>query len=294
MEELSRTGLLPPAWSGDPATVGLVSDAGVERRSKYVGALLGGAVGDALGRPAEGLPRHEVRRRHGELRDFLAWSGWRSGPLGTFTDDTQMTLCVAECLIAAAGDIDPADLANRFVEWLPTGRGKGAATTAAVLRLRAGVGWEDAGEPSAGNGAAMRVAPIGLSHLCDLDRLRRDAALSAVVTHAHPMAVASAVMQAFLTAWCVHRAPGSLDPEALASDLDAAVTDIHDPGEPGTWPGAGVHPIRLLDRMREAVSLRRLGPEQAFDRLYNGAFVLSRASRPRFGVSSALPRTPRR
>jgi len=246
--KLTGAGLLPPAWIGDRATVGLLSDPGVERRSKYRGALLGGTVGDALGRPAEGLPRHAVRRRHGELRNFVAWRGWREGPLGTFTDDTQMTLCVADSLIAGGGALDPVDLAARFVEWLPVGRGKGKATTEAVLRLSAGVAWDAAGEPSAGNGAAMRVAPIGLVHLSDLDFLRRDAALAAVITHAHPMAVASAVMQAFLTAWCVHRGPGSLDPEALVSALDAAVGDIYDPGEPGTWPGAGPQRVRLLRR----------------------------------------------
>lgn len=271
---LRRAGLLPPAFSADPATVGLVSDAGINRRSKSAGALLGGAIGDALGRPAEGRSRQTVQDRYGELRDFVRWSGWRGGPSGTFTDDTQLTVCVAESIIAGDGGIDPADLAGRFVEWLPVGRGKGAATTAAVSRLAAGVAWHDAGEASAGNGAAMRVAPVGLVHRGDPDRLRGEAALSALITHAHPMAVASAIAQAFLTSWCVHRRPGTLDPGRLMSDLAAAMEDVHDPGEPGTWPGAGPSPVRLADRLGHVVSLLDLTPDEAFDELYNGAFVL--------------------
>jgi ADP-ribosylglycohydrolase len=267
--------LLPPPWSGPPPeTLGLLDDPGVDRRAKFRGALLGGAIGDALGRPAEGKPRETLLSRYGTLRDYVPWSGWKAGPRGTYTDDTQLTICVAESLLATDGVLSPADLASRFVAWLPVGRGKGRATTAAVERLARGVPWDSAGEPSAGNGAAMRVAPVGLVHGGDADSLRRDAALSAVITHAHAMAVASAVAQAFLVAWCSHRGPGALVPSDVLAALGVVLDDVADPGEPGTWPGAGPEPVRLIDRLVGVAALLGSTPEHAFDTLYNGAFVL--------------------
>ena len=99
--------------------------------------------------------------------------------------------------LLANGEVAPEDLARRLVAWLPNGRGKGRATTAAVLRLARGVPWWEAGEDSDGNGAAMRVAPIGLAYATRPELLRRGAALDAVVTHRGPMGVAGAVAQAF-------------------------------------------------------------------------------------------------
>jgi hypothetical protein len=70
-----------------------------ERRIESArGAMLGTAIGDALGRPAEGRHPAGLRGQEEAFRDFQAWYGYRSGPKGTITDDTQMTMCVAESL----------------------------------------------------------------------------------------------------------------------------------------------------------------------------------------------------
>lgn len=272
---LSAAGLLPGPRPDVPISAGAAVEA---VRDSYRGALIGTAIGDALGRPAEGRDPHALRERYGRLAEFQRWSGWKDGPTGTVTDDTQMTMCVAECLVANDGWIDPADLARRFVDWLPVGRGKGHACTEAVSALLRGVPWYKAGVRSAGNGAAMRAAPVGLAHVDSLEALRKDAALSAVVTHADPTAVASAVAHAWLVAHLASTRPGSLDPLVLVAGLREAMDDLHDPGNPEReWerrPGKTERPVRLADRLAEVPALLDSSPEEASDWLYCGAFVL--------------------
>jgi ADP-ribosylglycohydrolase len=85
--------------------------------------LIGGAIGDAMGRPNEGVWPSEARER--QILAYQPWPGWRSGPKGAITDDTQMTMWLAESILASArraGDegvtgvrdhlLDPADLAS--------------------------------------------------------------------------------------------------------------------------------------------------------------------------------------
>jgi len=275
LERLAEKGLLP---APRPA-VGVISNIPVDTLGdSYRGALLGTAIGDALGRPAEGRPPHTLRECYGRLTDFKPWRGWRNGPVGTVTDDTQLTMCVAECLVANDGRINPVDLAERFMAWLPIGRGKGHTCVEAVTALIGGTPWHEAGVASAGNGAAMRVAPVGLAHIGNLDALRRDAALSAVVTHADPMAVSSAVAHAWLVARLTATPPATLDPAVLVADLCDMISDIPDPGSPERdWqhrPGKTSAPIRLVDRLAEVPRWLGAPPELASDWFYCGAFVL--------------------
>ena len=271
--ELRRRGLLPDEPASSASEVGLMSDGAIDAHARARGALLGGAIGDALGRPGEGRARDTVVDRYGRLDEFHRWRGWTEGPIGTITDDTQLTMVVAGALIVGGGQLDVHALSTGLAEWLPNGRGVGHATRAAVQRLIAGVPWHEAGEPSAGNGAAMRAGPIGLAARHDLGRLRRDAALSAIPTHAHPMAVVSTVAQAFATAWATHRT-GSIDPSAFLAHVRLAVGDLHDPGEPERRAGASGTPVRLVDRISELDGMLTLDSDDAFDRLFNGAFVL--------------------
>jgi hypothetical protein len=80
-------------------------------RDAYLGCLLGGAVGDALGAPIEFLSREEIRRRFGRLGVTTFVDGeW---PAGAITDDTQMTLFTAEALIRALHSFGERDLVHR-------------------------------------------------------------------------------------------------------------------------------------------------------------------------------------
>lgn len=274
-DDLRERSLLPvrPAPEAQPQMV--PPD---RRRESARGALLGTAIGDAMGRPAERRHASELRERADTFRDFQRWHGYRAGPVGTLTDDTQLTMCVARSILATGGRVDPADLAGRFEAWLLTGRGKGRTCVAAVGELRSGVPWWRAGQRSAGNGAAMRVAPIGIAQGADTAALCTDAAVSAVITHADPMAVAAAVGHAWLIARLAAVGPAHPDPTELVEDLAAAVSVIEDPGAPERdWerrPGKTGTPVRLADRLREIPDLLGEPVESVFDHLYNGAFVL--------------------
>jgi ADP-ribosyl-[dinitrogen reductase] hydrolase len=113
------------------------------------GCIIGGVIGDAMGGPFEGRP--------GPLRfqEHTAWS---------ISDDSQLTLATCESIIDL-GKVSPEHIAERFVHWYRARRitGLGASTLKALRDLDAGVHWALAGakgEMSAGNGAAMRIAPL--------------------------------------------------------------------------------------------------------------------------------------
>ncbi len=273
LEELRGRGLLPDEAAGASRLPQAPQVPEEVLRGKYRGTLIGGAIGDALGRPGEGRPPWKIRERYGDLTDFHPWRGWTSGPRGTITDDTQMSMCVAQTLVAH-GRLDPEDLARRFIEWLPHGRGKGRTCVEAIWRLRAGTPWCVAGRPSAGNGAAMRAAPVGLLHAASFDDLRQDAALSSVVTHADPMAVASTICIAFATAYLLRVPAGMLDVHSFIETLVAALSDVHDPGHPERKEGTDDRRVTLRERIAEIPDLLGQSPEDAFAYLHNGAFVL--------------------
>jgi ADP-ribosylglycohydrolase len=260
----------------DPlATVDLTGDVGEAHLVDHATAtLLVGAIGDALGSPGEAMSRHEVRRRFGRLTDFVPWHGWTGGPTGTITDDTQLTIVIAEALVHGGGTIDPHDLVQRLLTWWPDARGIGRATDEALETLSRGVAWHRAGTPSAGNGAAMRAAPIGLAHHRDYVRLRDEAIVSAVVTHRDPTAILSTVVQAAMVAWCLHH-PGD-DPVngGLMDVVEHVVTTMPDPAVPERHAARAGRPVRLGDRLMEVPRLLHLDADEIVDRWWNGAYVI--------------------
>lgn len=251
-------------------------------RDLYRGCLLWGAVGDALGRAVEGWTPEQIRARFGPdgLREFVPWSGYRGGPRGTITDDTQLTMEVARSLVAMGGRFDAEDFARRLAAWLPHGRGVGHATRVAVELMAQGTPWWEAGAQvdSAGNGAAMRAAPIGLvwALAASSEELRRDAVLSALPTHTHPVGVAAAVLVATGVAWCIReRASGAdrLDVPAFLACVRAAIEGMEPEPTQERRPGAGR--VRLSERVGELELLvRRDRPEEVFAYTYNGGFAL--------------------
>lgn len=244
----------------------------VPLRARFVGALLGGAIGDALGRPVEGHSLEYLRAHYPNgLADYQKWPGWTNGPIGTITDDTQLTMCVAECL-TTNGNLNPADLARRFVDWLPIGRGKGRATVAAVTRLQNGIPWQRAGEDSAGNGAAMRSAPIGLLRWDDPLLSRAESILSALPTHRTPMAVAGAVAVAAATAFLAARTSNHWTVEEFIVSVQRSIVGI-EPNPLSERRDPSVHST-LHDRIGMLPALLEDGPDTVFARLYNGAYTL--------------------
>lgn len=177
----------------------------MDRHARFCGTLIGAAVGDAVGELAFRCPERE--RLHAEIE--------RSGGL-RYTDDTAMAQALAESL-AAVGDLDPQHLGEglqRRYEREPW-RGYGAGPPQIFLRVAAtGESYETAarrlfgGAGSLGNGAAMRVAPLAL-FFHDSPELDAKARLSALVTHAHPVGVDAAAIQALAVAGALHLETGA-------------------------------------------------------------------------------------
>lgn len=169
------------------------------RQERFSGCLLGVGIGDALGAPVEGLNRQEIMVRHGRVDDFLPGAHWP----GRTTDDTQMTLALARSLVRCRG-IVAADCARAYAEAYDPQRGYGRSAHLVLQALREGADFGKTGtflfpEGSFGNGAAMRIASIGLIYggrpLAEL----RDLVWRAVCcTHTHPEAVSAAILLARL------------------------------------------------------------------------------------------------
>jgi ADP-ribosyl-[dinitrogen reductase] hydrolase len=149
------------------------------------GAILGTAVGDALGLPYENLSRRRAARLLGapDRHRFLFGRGMVS-------DDTEHTCMVAQALIASLGEpgIFGTALARNLRWWLlGLPAGVGLATLRAILRLWLGISPTRSGVFSAGNGPAMRSAVLGAA-VDDLELLRSLVAVSTRITHSDPKA----------------------------------------------------------------------------------------------------------
>jgi ADP-ribosylglycohydrolase len=115
-----------------------------------------------------------------------------------FTDDTQMALSIVS-ILRQYQEINQDELAKSFASHYEMQRGYGSAMHGLLADIRNGDNWKElstnlfGGQGSYGNGAAMRVAPLGAYFADDFDLLVSEARKSAEVTHAHPEAIAGAI-----------------------------------------------------------------------------------------------------
>src|SRR5579862_7976723 len=135
------------------------------------GALYGLAIGDALGMPTQMLSRREIAERWGGML-----RGFESAPpdhpiaaglpAGAVTDDTEQAVLLGRLLLS--GRVDPRELADGLIAWERdmTARGSldllGPSTRRAIDAVLAGTPPEEAGRSGDTNGAAMRIAPVGI------------------------------------------------------------------------------------------------------------------------------------
>jgi ADP-ribosylglycohydrolase len=186
--------------------------------SAIVGAILGTAVGDALGLPYEGLSSRRGASLFGEPSRHQFFLGG-----GMVSDDTEHTCLVAQALIASGGQSEAfAHQLGRRLRWWALGipAGIGYATLRAVLKLWCGIPTEKSGVFSAGNGPAMRSAVLGAA-IDDVARLQSLVAVSTRITHTDPKAECGAFAVA-LAACLARRYPlvdGSLYIEMLRQCL---------------------------------------------------------------------------
>jgi poly(ADP-ribose) glycohydrolase ARH3 len=185
---------------------------------QFLGCLLGLAAGDAVGAPYEGLSADNIYWGFGAPDELIKNS---SGERLFYTDDTQMMIGVAETLVEH-GRIVEAALCDAFVANYHPDRGYGRGARLILEAMATGGPWQEIARTtfpggSLGNGAAMRVAPVGLLFHDDLDRVMEEARLSALPTHVHPLGIEGACLFAVAVALALRGPP--LDRKGLYAEL---------------------------------------------------------------------------
>ncbi|MFE9693317.1 ADP-ribosylglycohydrolase family protein [Micromonospora sp. NPDC005806] len=187
-------------------------------------ALAGLSVGDALGAQFF-IPG----RSAASWRDDLPPGPW------AWSDDTEMA-CSVVTVLAHSGEIDRDALATAFADRYDPARRYGAGAVEILELIRVGTPWPVAaasafdGQGSCGNGAAMRVAPLGAWYADSIRRAADQARASAEVTHAHPEGIAGAVAVA-VAASLAARARLDGDRPAPARLLGAVAAALDPAGE---------------------------------------------------------------
>lgn len=189
-----------------------------ELENRFVGCLLGLAVGDALGAPFEGRSPEGIAQKYFQPSDLI-----KHLPYGElwYTDDTQMAIGVCEALVAS-GQIAEKELVRRFADNFDPNRGYGRSAQLVIEAMQAGDDYQYLAESllpggSFGNGAAMRVAPVGLRFRHDLAKVCEQSRLSALPTHLHPLAIEGA--QLLAVAIALASCATSFDREAFFDQL---------------------------------------------------------------------------
>lgn len=176
--------------------------AGSILKDRFAGCLFGLAVGDALGGKFEAQSADAIRARFATAEQLIAYPQeeiW-------YTDDTQMAIGVCEALLER-GEIVEDVLCRAFVANYVPSRGYGRGARVVLEAMEDGRDYRQVAEQhfpggSFGNGAAMRVAPIGLLFRDDRRRLWEQARFSALPTHLHPLGIEGAQLLALAVALC--------------------------------------------------------------------------------------------
>lgn len=168
-------------------------------------ALVGLWVGDAYGSFFEAAPFGSAQPYLDGRKQLLR--EWR------YTDDTNMALSIYR-LLNQEGAIDQDLLVGEFVLRYDDRRGYGLGSRKLLSQIRAGAPWREASTAlfnggSYGNGAGMRIAPLGAYFADDLDQCVRQARLACEVTHAHHEGIAGGIAIAVAAALaCRYREQG--------------------------------------------------------------------------------------
>lgn len=257
---------------------------------RTLGSLYGVALGDAMGMPSELWPRARVIRHFGRIDGFLP------GPDGHFivdgyvagqvTDDTQQTLMLAGAIIDGGGSVSAETVARHLVAWADRvgaseGNFLGPSSARAINALRAGASPWETGKTGETNGAAMRIAPVGLISRPDrLDALVDAVEASCVASHHTDVAISGASLMAGAIAAAVE--------SPLEGPVDARIDAVLEVGyaaaELAMARGEHVVAASVVGRARLAVRFaREIADETEFlQALYDtvGASVATTESVP--------------
>jgi len=224
-------------------------------QQRALGALVGVAIGDAMGMPTQTLTREEIARQYGAItsfRDAGPDQPVSAGlPAGTITDDTEQSILIAHHLIARRGRIDQLAWAQELLAWERDTHARGVndllgpSTKRAIEALQRGVPASETGRLGTTNGAAMRIVPVAIATpAMPLSELVDAVEESCRLTHHTSEAIGSASAVAAAVSRGIEGA--SLD-EILDTALDAAAL-----GERRGEPAKGGS---IRDRIAAALAL---------------------------------------
>ncbi len=272
----------------------------VDDLSRAKGCLWGLAVGDAMGMPASFLTRAEIRRIFGVIDDFQApppghiyHEGLQRAEI---TDDTEQSLALANSFLRL-GRVEPSDIVEELLAWAQRVQHKyasplGPSTQQAIEQIKNGVALAEAGRNGDTNGAAMRIAPLGVIHgarRSSLEETLNDVVLACLPTHGTQVAIAAAAAVAWAIASCFR--DGSSIPDILVA-AEAAADAGSSFGRPTIAPSV----TRRIAWVRQQFS-RQCPVESALTELYElfGGGVAAADSVPvALGVFAFCQGEPRR
>ena len=218
------------------------------------GVMIGLALGDALGVISEGLSAGEISRRYGSIKDFNAIGTidkqiYRADdertinalqrfitnlPLpGLYSDDTQQALILTDSLLLH-GKIDVDHIVAACLKMalyprqgsLGLFRGAGPGFKTFIDNLWRGKPYNECSIISAGNGAAMRIAPLGIYYHHDLDALEQAVIDASLLTHRDIRGIAAAGLIAFTIAYIVGQDRQVIDHDQLLSELTVLIHSL--------------------------------------------------------------------
>lgn len=201
-------------------------------KDQFSGCLIGQCLGDALGFVVEGFSPEACKRY---VEDYLIAGqtiefGHFPFPFGQYSDDSQLARELMQSYVACKS-FDPSDFAERIKLIFNEKRivGFGYATGQAAHRLSQGVSWEVSGAPppSAGNGSAMRSAPVGLFFFNNTQKLIQAAYDQGRITHSDPRCSAGSVAMSCAVALALQEK--KISPDVFLSTL-ADWTGTFEPG----------------------------------------------------------------
>ncbi|WP_292242833.1 ADP-ribosylglycohydrolase family protein [Mesorhizobium sp.] len=174
-----------------------------EAIDRAMGALIGGALGDALGMPTQLLSPARIAELYGHVEDFVAPVAdhpvSKGLAAGTVTDDTEQALLLGRILVVSGNGFDHTRWVNALLDWEREVKARGSydllgpSTKRAIDAINDGVPAEEAGRSGDTNGAAMRIAPVGIMMQPEpLDALVAKVAETCRATHNTSIAIASA------------------------------------------------------------------------------------------------------
>ena len=248
---------------------------------RALGAFYGLALGDALGMPTQSFSRAQIIARFGQISGLVDAPADQpiapNMPKGSITDDTEQAILVAQLLVDGNGDIDPNTLAQRLIAWEAVMQAKGSqdllgpSTKRAIEMILAGHSPEESGRYGTTNGAAMRIAPVGIAaDISQPDLFIKAVVQACQVTHNTSLGIASAAAVAAVIS-------SGLNGKKLEHALNAGTEMAYIAEHHGHWVAGG----RIGPRIRWARhASHECNPDNLGDLLYDviGTSVASQES----------------